>query len=169
LRRANRKLWRGAQIAVFAPASPGSEAKVTAGIAELRRLGFVVELPAMQQPEGYFAASTEARGAELVRLLGDTKVDGVIGVRGGYGSNYLLGPTLAAAARAAKVVLGFSDLTSVQIFLWQQCGWVTFYGRWWQLGSMQERALPVAMMNSRCSCQSANRLQGGKFRCRGKL
>src|SRR6267378_7139319 len=121
-------LVRGARIAVFAPASPGSEAKVTAGIAELRRLGFVVELPGMQRPEGYFAASTEARGAELVRLLGDTKVDGVIGVRGGYGSNYLLGPTLAAAARAAKVVLGFSDLTSVQIFLWQQCGWMTFYG-----------------------------------------
>jgi muramoyltetrapeptide carboxypeptidase len=121
-------LVRGARIAVFAPASPGSEAKVTAGIAELRRLGFVVELPPMQRPEGYFAASTEARGAELVRLLGDTKVDGVIGVRGGYGSNYLLDPTLAAAARAAKLVLGFSDLTSVQIFLWQQCGWVTFYG-----------------------------------------
>src|SRR5258706_16124979 len=121
-------LGRGAQIAVFAPASPGSEAKVTAGIAELRRLGFVVELPAMQQPEGYFAASTEARGAELVRLLGDTKVHGVIGVRGGYGSNYLLDPTLAAAARIVKAVVGFSDLTSVQIFLWQQCGWVTFYG-----------------------------------------
>src|SRR6266576_3736614 len=68
------------------------------------------------------------RGAELVRLLGDTKVDGVIGVRGGYGSNYLLDPTLAAAARTMKAVVGFSDLTSVQIFLWQQCGWVTFYG-----------------------------------------
>jgi muramoyltetrapeptide carboxypeptidase len=121
-------LERGARLAVFAPASPGSEAKVTAGIAELRRLGFVVEMPEIQQPEGYFAAGTEARGAELVRLLGDTKVDGVIGVRGGYGSNYLLDPTLAAAARTAKVVLGFSDLTSVQIFLWQQCGWGTFYG-----------------------------------------
>jgi len=82
----------------------------------------------MQQPEGYFAASTEARGAELVRLLGDAKVNGVIGVRGGYGSNYLLGGNLAAAARQPKVVVGFSDLTSVQIFLWQQCQWVTFYG-----------------------------------------
>jgi len=88
----------------------------------------VVEMPGMQQPVGYFAASTEARGAELVRLLGDTKVDGVIGVRGGYGSNYLLDPTLAAAARTVKAVVGFSDLTSVQIFLWQECGWVAFYG-----------------------------------------
>src|SRR3981189_2978533 len=99
-------LERGSSIAVFAPASPGSEAKVTAGIAELRRLGVVVELPALQQPEGYFTGGPQARGAGLGRLLGDTKVDGVIGVRGGYGSNYLLDPTLAAAARAAKLVLG---------------------------------------------------------------
>ena len=121
-------LERGARVAVFAPASPGSDAKVAVGIAELKRLGLVVEPPVMQQPEGYFAASTEARGAELARLLGDARVNGVIGVRGGYGSNYLLGGKLAAAAREPKVVVGFSDLTSVQIFLWQQCRWVTFYG-----------------------------------------
>src|SRR5260370_39858266 len=82
-------LERGAQIAVFAPASPGSEAKVTAGIAELRRLGFVVELPAMAQPEGYFAASAEKRGAGLERLVGATKVDGGIGRRGGDGCDSL--------------------------------------------------------------------------------
>jgi muramoyltetrapeptide carboxypeptidase len=121
-------LESGARVAVFAPASPGSEAKAAAGIAELRQLGFAVELPAAEQPEGYFAASAEARRAELLRLLRDTKVDGVIGLRGGYGSNYLLGPELAAAARAPKPVIGFSDLTSVQIFLWQNCRWVTFYG-----------------------------------------
>ncbi len=121
-------LERGARVAVFAPASPGSEAKVTAGIAELGRLGFVVEPPAMPRPEVYFSGSAEARRAELLRLLGDMKVDGVIGVRGGYGSNYLLGTALAAAAREPKALVGFSDLTSVQIFLWQQCRWVTFYG-----------------------------------------
>ena len=121
-------LDRGARVAVFAPASPGSETKVAAGITELGRLGFVAEPPTAQRPEGYFAASAEARRAELLGLLGDTKVDGVIGVRGGYGSNYLLDATLAAAAREPKAVIGFSDLTSVQIFLWQQCRWVTFYG-----------------------------------------
>jgi muramoyltetrapeptide carboxypeptidase len=121
-------LERGARIAVFAPASPGSMAKVAAGIAELERLGFVAEPPEVQRPEGYFAASAEARRAELLRLLGDMKVHGVIGVRGGYGSNYLLDGKLAAAAREPKAVIGFSDLTSVQIFLWQQCRWVTFYG-----------------------------------------
>jgi len=121
-------LERGARVAVFAPASPGSEAKVAAGITELRRLGFVVDVPVAQRPDGYFAASEEARCAEFVRLLGDTKVDGLIGLRGGYGSNYLLDAKLAAAVGEPKAVTGFSDLTSLQIFLWQECHWVTFYG-----------------------------------------
>ncbi len=27
-----------------------------------------------------------------------------------------------------KCVVGFSDLTTLQIFLWQKCNWITFYG-----------------------------------------
>ncbi len=121
-------LERGARVAVFAPASSGSEAKAAAGVAELRRLGFAAEMPATQRSEGYFAASAEARRAEFVRLLGDKQVDGLIGLRGGYGSNYLLDGSLASAASEPKAVIGFSDLSSLQIFFWQQCRWVTFYG-----------------------------------------
>ncbi len=121
-------LGRGARVAVFAPASSGSEAKVAAGVAELRRLGFAVEVPVAQRPDGYFAASVEARRAEFARLLGDTEVDGLIGVRGGYGSNYLLDAKLALPVGEPKAVIGFSDLSSLQAFLWQQCRWVTFYG-----------------------------------------
>jgi muramoyltetrapeptide carboxypeptidase len=121
-------LERGARIAVFAPASPGSEAKVAAGIAELRRLGFAAEMPEASQPEGYFAASAGARRAEFVKLLNDAGVDALVGSRGGYGSNYLLDASLASAVDEPKAVIGFSDLTSLQIFLWQQRRWVTFYG-----------------------------------------
>ena len=121
-------LERGARVTVFAPASPGSEAKAVAGVAELNRLGFAVKLPVAQRADGYFAGSAEARRTEFVRLLGDTKVDGLVGLRGGYGSNYVLDASLASAAGEPKAVIGFSDLSSLQIFLWQQCRWVTFYG-----------------------------------------
>ena len=121
-------LARGARIEVFAPASPGSQAKVIAGVAELRRLGFSTEIPEPHQSEGYFAASAEARRAEFVGLLDDPAVDALIGSRGGYGSNYLLDESLASAADAPKLIMGFSDLTSLQIFLWQHRRWVTFYG-----------------------------------------
>jgi len=121
-------LERGARVAVFAPASPGGEAKVAAGVAELRRLGFAADVPAAPRADGYFAASVDARRDEFVKLLSDTNVDGLIGLRGGYGSNYLLDAKLASAAGEPKAVIGFSDLSSLQIFFWQQCRWVTFYG-----------------------------------------
>jgi muramoyltetrapeptide carboxypeptidase len=121
-------LGRGARIAVFAPASPGSEAKVAAGVTELRRLGFAAEMPEARQSEGYFAAGEDVRRAEFVTLLNDADVDALVGSRGGYGSNYLLDASLASAVGGPKAVIGFSDLTSLQIFLWQQRRWVTFYG-----------------------------------------
>jgi muramoyltetrapeptide carboxypeptidase len=39
-----------------------------------------------------------------------------------------LDASLASAAGEPKAVIGFSDLSSLQIFLWQQRRWVTFYG-----------------------------------------
>jgi muramoyltetrapeptide carboxypeptidase len=87
-----------------------------------------VNAPVAQQPEGYFTASAEARRAEFVRLLQADSVDALIGLRGGYGSNYLLDDGLDSAVGAPKALIGFSDLTSLQIFLWQRYRWVTFYG-----------------------------------------
>src|SRR6202000_2150077 len=46
------------------------------------------------------------------------------------GSNYLLDESLATeiGAVAPKCVIGFSDLTSLEIFLWQKLGWTSIYG-----------------------------------------
>jgi len=118
----------GARIGVFAPASPAPDAKIQAGVAELRRLGFAVELSQGLKVEGYFTGSEEQRRAEFLRLLRNDQIDGLVGLRGGYGSNYLLHAELAAQLGDEKIVLGFSDLSSLQIFLWQRLRWVTFYG-----------------------------------------
>jgi muramoyltetrapeptide carboxypeptidase len=121
-------LGQHARVAAFAPASPGSETRANAGITELKRLGFVVESPEAHEPEGYFSGSVDARREEFLKLLRAPGVDALIGMRGGYGSNYLLDERLASAAREPIAIIGFSDLTSLQIFLWQQHRWVTFYG-----------------------------------------
>ncbi len=62
--------------------------------------------------------------------LRDPQVDALISLRGGYGSNYLLDDALAAeiGAVAPKCLIGFSDVTSLQIFLWQKLGWTSIYG-----------------------------------------
>jgi muramoyltetrapeptide carboxypeptidase len=65
-----------------------------------------------------------------LRALRDPKIDALISLRGGYGSNYLLDDALAAeiGVTGTKCVIGFSDLTSLQIFVWRRLGWTSIYG-----------------------------------------
>jgi muramoyltetrapeptide carboxypeptidase len=121
-------LRAGDRVAVFAPASPATEVKIKAGLAELARLGFVTEPPSRNSAEGYFASRANVRREEFLRMLAERDVDALIGLRGGYGSNYLLDEQLVEKLENPKCVVGFSDLSSLQIFLWQRRRWVTFYG-----------------------------------------
>ncbi|HEY2460475.1 MAG TPA: LD-carboxypeptidase [Candidatus Acidoferrum sp.] len=121
-------LIAGATVAAFSAASPGDAGKAQAGLAELKRLGFLLAASVDRAPEGYFATSQKERSEELISALTDERVDGLVAVRGGYGSNYLLGDELAGRISRPKVIVGYSDLTSLQIFLWQRLGWVGFYG-----------------------------------------
>jgi muramoyltetrapeptide carboxypeptidase len=121
-------LRKGSKVAVFAPSSPAEQLDVTAGLAELRRLGY--EFAPVQLPgsEGYFAASAASRRDAFLKAARHPEIAGLIALRGGYGANYLLGPDLAAQLQEPKCVIGYSDLTSLQAYLWQTSGWVTFYG-----------------------------------------
>jgi muramoyltetrapeptide carboxypeptidase len=123
-----RALARASVLAMVATASPGNDERVSAGIAELERLGFSLKKIAKYHSEGYFAAPTSERYADLVRNLKADEVEGVVGVRGGYGSNYLLGEALSESLADPKVLVGYSDLSFLQIFLWERLRWVTFYG-----------------------------------------
>lgn len=121
-------LQKGSKVAVFAPASPAEQLEVTAGLAELRRLGY--EFMPVQFPgsEGYFAGSTPSRLDAFVKAARHPEIAALIALRGGYGATYLLDHNLGAQLLDPKCVVGFSDLTSLQIYLWQMCGWVTFHG-----------------------------------------
>jgi muramoyltetrapeptide carboxypeptidase len=121
-------LRAGARLAVFAPASPGNDAAEQRGLVELARLGFSVERRVPRVSEGYFSATTAQRRQDLINALSDPRIDGLIALRGGYGSNYLLDAELNAAIAAPKCLVGFSDITSLQIFLWQRYGWTSIYG-----------------------------------------
>jgi muramoyltetrapeptide carboxypeptidase len=121
-------LRKGSKVAVFAPASPAEQMEVTAGLAELRRLGY--EFTPVQFPgsEGYFAGSTAFRLDGFIKAARRSEIDGLFALRGGYGATYLLDHNVSAQLQDPKCVIGFSDLTSLQIYLWQKSGWVTFHG-----------------------------------------
>jgi muramoyltetrapeptide carboxypeptidase len=112
----------------FAPASPAEFSKVLAGAEELRRLGFQVADSTPLTAEGYFAGSLAGRHNELLSQLEREDVDALVAIRGGYGSNYLLDNLAIERGDAPKVILGYSDLTSLQAYLWKRYAWVGFYG-----------------------------------------
>jgi len=121
-------LAAGSRLGIFAPASPAESVDMIAGLAELKRLGLQVVVNQDSKAEGYFAGSSLERVGGFQSAVLSDQVDGLVALRGGYGSNYLLDYALEKSLSGPKCVMGFSDITSLQIYLWQRCGWVSFYG-----------------------------------------
>ncbi len=129
-----RSLRPGDAIRAIAPASPVESSKSEKGISELQRLGYkVAQNPRVMERDGYFAGSVADRTKELLAAIRETETRAIFCARGGYGSTYLLDQLsrevqiLKDAARP-KILVGYSDITALQVFLWEKCGWITFYG-----------------------------------------
>ena len=119
----------GSTIAVVAPASSAKAERIRRGCDNLTQMDYrVVEQAEHRKPDGYFSASLKARRAELHGALVRPDVRGVFCTRGGYGSAELLDGLKTARMKRPRIFCGFSDLTSVHIFLWEKLHWVTFYG-----------------------------------------
>ena len=161
-------LAAGSRLGVFAPASAADSVAMIAGLAELKRHGFQVVASQDSKAEGYFAGPSLERTNGFLGPLNSDQVDGLVALRGGYGSNYLLEFELEKSLANLKCVIGFSDLTTLQIFLWQRCSWVTFYGPMVAAGL---NAGPGARKGYEESSflQAVGRTEGGwKLRLRGQ-
>jgi muramoyltetrapeptide carboxypeptidase len=123
-----RALHAGSAVLPFGPASPAAPEKVDLGLRELVAMGLRPLEYAVREPQGFVAGTTEERRGDFLAGLLREDVEGLVGIRGGYGSNYLLDGLVISGSERAKIILGYSDLTSLQIFVWQRYGWVTIYG-----------------------------------------
>ena len=120
----------GDQLGIFAPASPVRLEYVRKGQEYLTQSGFRNREGGSLLGRSYHVAGDlRARLADFENLLLDPEVKGLIAARGGYGSLPLL-PFLdfALIGRHPKIILGFSDLTALQLALWQRLKLVTFSG-----------------------------------------
>jgi len=122
-------LVSGSAIAVVAPASPAKEERIQRGCETLERLDYRVKrFSAKSKPDGFFSAPLSERRKQLQDALTRTEIRAVFCSRGGYGSAEILDGLITARMKHPKIFCAFSDLTSVQIYLWQKLRWVTFYG-----------------------------------------
>ncbi len=121
-------LLPGSEVAIVSPASPAEPDRVARGFAELKRLGYKPRPPASLTPDHFFAGGIPERADQLLDALAAPQARAVFSIRGGYGVSTLLERLPAHPFPAPRILLGYSDLTALQVFLWQTFGWVTFYG-----------------------------------------
>jgi muramoyltetrapeptide carboxypeptidase len=130
-RRLPAALAPGDRIAVVSPGSAFARDEFDAGVAELRRLGFVpvFDETVFAREAGYLAGTPELRAGAFLRFWRDPGIRALIATRGGYGSVQLL-PFLdrSAIAAAPKLFIGYSDNTSILSWLTCQCGITALHG-----------------------------------------
>jgi muramoyltetrapeptide carboxypeptidase len=115
---------------VLAPASASSPGRIRRGARQLERLGFDVRVYRQAfARRGHFAGRDRQRASALRTALADPAVRAIIFTRGGFGSARLLPLVDRDCARSRpKIVVGYSDATSLLTFLTGKLGWVTFHG-----------------------------------------
>lgn len=120
----------GDKIGIIAPASNIKRALLEAGGAGLRKLGYEpVYLPSILDQDLYFAGTLERRFSELKEMLERDDIAALICARGGYGANYLLERLDFDLFRNhPKIMVGYSDNTSLLTAIHDRTGLVTFHG-----------------------------------------
>jgi muramoyltetrapeptide carboxypeptidase len=124
-------LKRGDIVDIIAPASACSRSELQGGVRFLKKMGLVPRLSKKIFAPGakIFAQSDAERLAQLVKALKAKDSKAIWCVRGGYGSLRLL-PALAKVKRPAlcKLLIGYSDITTLHVFLQAEWKWPTLHG-----------------------------------------
>lgn len=120
----------GDRVRVVSPARTPNPTNMARGIEILRSWGLEVELGEhVYAKYGYLAGTDAQRLADLNAALNDPGVRGVFAARGGYGAQRIVDAIdVSGLRRDPRVVVGFSDITSIHGRLGRETGLVTFYG-----------------------------------------
>ena len=125
-------LTPGDTIGLITPASRLFEAHRTLIEAKekMQSLGFKVKTGKnIFKKNGYLAGTIEERAADIHDMFADDAVQAIMCIRGGYGSAQLL-PHLdyKLIERNPKILIGYSDVTSLLIGIHKMTGLITFHG-----------------------------------------
>ena len=123
-------LQPGDSVGIVAPASNIKQADLEAGCEALRRAGYrPFYLESILDRDVYFAGSVERRVRELEEMFERDDVRAIVCARGGYGANYLLNQIDVKKIKAhPRILVGYSDITSLLTHFTDETGLVTFHG-----------------------------------------
>jgi len=120
----------GDTVMLVSPSGPARAEPVARGIELMSGWGLKVELgPDVYARHGYLAGTDEVRLASFNTALRDPAVRGLVCTRGGYGAQRIVdGLDVEAVRSDPKVVVGFSDITALQLALWRRVRLATVHG-----------------------------------------
>jgi muramoyltetrapeptide carboxypeptidase len=117
-------------IAVAAPASPFDRKEFLAGVKKIKERGFEVTFRKdIFAKKDYLAGTDKRRSDELNQFFADPEIKAIFFARGGYGTQRILHLLDIEAIKAyPKIILGYSDITALHIWLYRHEVGGTFYG-----------------------------------------
>lgn len=125
------KLKSGDTVVLVSPASAVFEKDALVVATEsLQAMGLkVVHAKHVLDRYGYLAGTDKDRADDINKAFADPSIDGIVALRGGWGCNRIL-PYLdySAIAKNPKVLLGYSDITSLLNAIYAKTGLVSFHG-----------------------------------------
>ncbi len=125
------RLRKGDLISIISPASaPRDSNKVHKGVKYFESLGYRVTISKnVFDVNGYLAGTDEERAEDLNQAFADKNVKAIICSRGGYGTPRILDKVdYDAIKKNPKILVGYSDITALQLAIFKKTGLVTFSG-----------------------------------------
>jgi muramoyltetrapeptide carboxypeptidase len=121
----------GDTIAITSPAGAvWDDTQIEKFVLILQNFGFKIKLGlTLKEKNGYFSGSDEFRAKELSDFFLDKEISGIFSMKGGWGCARILDKiNYTAIHDNPKVLIGFSDITSLLIAITAKTGLVTFHG-----------------------------------------
>lgn len=127
------KLAPGDEIRIIAPSTSMiilKEAQINLAVERLTNLGFKVTFGKNADAhDEFFSSSISERIDDLHQAFAEPNVKGILTAIGGYNSNQLLKYIdYGLIVSNPKVFCGFSDITALQLAIYQKTGLVTYSG-----------------------------------------
>jgi len=127
------KLKLGELIGVVSPASPPKGEKSNQynnGLSYLSKKGYrILEGQFVKSENGYLAGTDEQRAFDFNSMLKNPEIKAIFCSRGGYGTPRILEKIdYRTARKSPKIIVGYSDITALQLALFYRSRLVTFSG-----------------------------------------
>ena len=119
----------GDTVGLISPASIINQDNLTQAIDFLKAYGFKVKVGNhVLDQYGYLAGQDADRAADVNGMFADEQVKAILAMRGGWGCNRIL-PLLDydLIRRHPKILMGFSDITSLLLGIYARTGLITFH------------------------------------------